>query len=519
MGAPAWSASRPLTGVSTLVRNAASSALERLVSAALTLVIVPVQVRLLGVDAYGLLGFIASLQVAFNTLDLGLGPTITREIAAATEGDRAHSRALIRTFAALYWSLAIVAAIALVSAAPWLAGRWLHAEALPRGTVTLAIRIVAFSILLRWPAALYAGAIAGAQRLDVVNAIRIGVSVVKLLGGLLVLVWSRSLVAYLVWLAVAALIEILCYMAASGRFVPAMSFGLGFSRGALRRVWRFSLHMNLISILVLVIGQIDRLTISRLLPIAALGVYAVAYNPVLILWVIQSIVTTALFPSLAQQINRRNPDAVLQQCAIATQLLMYLVCGLGAGFVFFGRDLLALWISDAMAARAAAPLAILTIGALENAMLAVPYTLSIAAGRTSAPLALYLVTAPCYVLVSLWCVHGWGIQGAAWAWAALNLWYLVVLPPLIRRQIPIEPFVPWMARQVLPFAATAFVIIGAAQIGARHFTAGRWAPLWWLAGGGLVYAGCASAFLDRRVWRQLQAWRRGDPAFQDAPPG
>jgi O-antigen/teichoic acid export membrane protein len=481
------------------------------------LIIVPVQVRLLGVDAYGLLGFLASLQVAFNTLDLGLGPTITREVAADMAGVHWHSRALIRTFATLYWCLAIAAAIALISLAPWLADHWLHAETLPRPTVTLAIRLVALSILLRWPASLYAGALAGVQRLDVVNVIRIGISVLKLLGGLVVLLYSRSLVAYLVWLAVVALTEIVCYMAASSRFVAAMSFGFEFSRGALRRVWRFSLHMNLISILVLVVGQIDRLTISRLLPIAALGVYSVAYSPVLILWVIQSIVTTALFPSLARQVNRGHPHDVLERCAVATQLLMYLVSGISAGFVFFGRDLLAVWISEAMAAQAAGPLAILTIGALENAALAVPYTLSIAAGRTTAPLTLYLVTAPCYVLVSLWSVHGWGIDGAAWAWAALNLWYLVVLPPLMRRQIPIEPFVPWCARHVLPFAATAFLAIGAADVGARHFAAGRRLALVWLAAGGLAYAGVASAFLDRHVWRQVQAWRRGDPAFPDAP--
>ena len=222
---------------------------------------------------YGLLGFIASLQVVFNILDFGLGPTIIREVAAGTVDGRAHNRALFQTFSGLYWSIALAAGFGLALAAPWLADRWLQAGALPAQTVILAIRLIAVSILLRWPVSLYAGAIAGVQRLDIVNAIRIATSVFKLLGGLLVLVLSRSLVVYLVWLAVAALAEVSCYVVMSARLVPGMSFRPGISRAVLQRVWRFSFHMNLISMLAVVFAQADRFAISRLLPLAELGFY------------------------------------------------------------------------------------------------------------------------------------------------------------------------------------------------------------------------------------------------------
>ena len=180
--------------MSPIIRNAASSIVERVISTVLTLIIVPLQIRLLGMEAYGLLGFVASLQVLFNILDFGLGPTIVREVAADTANTRAHSRALVQTFSALYWSLAVLGGLALALSAPWLAHHWLQVGALPVDTVILAIRLIAISIVLRWPVSLYAGAIAGAQRLDVVNVIRIAISMLRLLGGALVLVYTRSLV-------------------------------------------------------------------------------------------------------------------------------------------------------------------------------------------------------------------------------------------------------------------------------------------------------------------------------------
>ena len=294
----------------TIIRNAVSNVAERIITALLTLITVPIQVRLLGLEAYGLLGFVASLQVLFAILDFGLGPTVIREVAAGTAGTGRHSRALIQTFSGVYWSIAVVAKAFLVMSAPWIATHWLHPGALPTSTVVLAIRLIAISVLLRWPVSLYAGAIAGAQRLDAVNGIRIAMSALKLLGGLLVLLWFRTVTSYLLWLALSAIVEVACYMVVAVRLVPSFSLQPGFSLAALRRVWRFSLHMNVISVLSAVFVQTDRLLISRLLPIAELGVYSVAYSLAVGLSILQNVISTALFLPL----RSRSSDARLRRC-------------------------------------------------------------------------------------------------------------------------------------------------------------------------------------------------------------
>lgn len=504
--------------MSSLTRNVISNVIERAISTTLTLVILPFQVRLLGIEAYGILGFVASLQVLFSILDFGLSPTIIREVAGDTAGTRPQTRALFQTLGAVYWTIACATGFLLAASAPWIAKHWLRLEALPVQTVVLAIRLIAVSILLRWPVALYAGAIAGAQRLDVVNAIRIAMSVLKLLGGLIVLLYSTSLVAYLQWIAFAALVEVCGYMLASVRVLPHFSLRTRFSRSSLSQIWRFSLHMNFISLLAVLFVQGDRLIISRVLPIAELGFYSVAYSFASGLSMLQNVVTTALFPALVQQAVLKESIDIRRRCASAVQLLMYVSSGVACVLIFYGRDLLAVWISADTAAHSARPLAVLALGFMVSAAVAVPYTLAIAAGQTTMPLIVNLVAGAVYVPAVYWLVHTWGIDGAAWAWVGVNTCYVAVLLPLIRRGIPMDPFLSWCWRNVLPFVGTAVLAIGVSHVAARHFVA---APSWlyfgWLIAGAGAYALTALLFLDDTLHSRLTDWRRATMSFRKAP--
>lgn len=493
----------------TVVRNAVSNVAERVITAVLTVVTVPVQVHLLGLEAYGLLGFVASLQLLFGVLDFGLGPTIIREVAADTAGAGQHTRALVQTFSGLYWSIALLAGTLLSVSAPWIADHWLHLGTLPAGTAVLAVRLIALSVLLRWPVSLYAGAVAGAQRLDIVNGVRIAMSCLKLLGGLLILLWFRTVASYLLWLAGAAFCEVACYMVVAVRVVPNFSLRPAFSTAALRKVWKFSLHMNLISMMAALFVQADRLMISRLLPIVELGVYSVAYNLAAALSILSTVVTAALFPAFAQHVGEGTTNDARRWCTVATEIVMFLAAGAASGLVFYGDALIALWISPDASLRASRTAAILSVGFLTSAAVSVPYTLAVAAGHTSLLLAINLAAVLVYVPLLYWLVSHYGINGAAWAWVGLNAYYLTVMIPLIHRRMSLEPVGQWLLRRVLPFSAVGLLVVGGSRIVVRTVgVRGNWPLLVALLMAGVVYAIVAFPFLDASVGAYLQGWRR-----------
>ncbi len=86
----------------------------------MSLLLVPFYVRLLGVEAYGLIGFYATLQGSLRILDLGLSQTMNRQMAhyQAFPDKAGEARDFVRTIELGYWAVGHRDGAALVGAAP-----------------------------------------------------------------------------------------------------------------------------------------------------------------------------------------------------------------------------------------------------------------------------------------------------------------------------------------------------------------------------------------------------------------
>src|ERR1700730_2820055 len=116
--------------------------------ALMSLILIPVQVRVLGVEAYGLVAFLASLQILFSIFDFGLSPTITREVARDTTPERGRTHELLRSLSWVYWSIGLGLGVLLLLSAPWLASHWLHLGTLASDRAAAAIRLAALAVML-----------------------------------------------------------------------------------------------------------------------------------------------------------------------------------------------------------------------------------------------------------------------------------------------------------------------------------------------------------------------------------
>src|SRR5437879_8665624 len=96
---------------SNVVSNLASNGVVALMS----LLFVPVYIHVLGIEAYGLIGFFASIQVVFALLDLGLGADANRQLAKVSVDRQAKdtARQVRRTLEGLHWLSAVVRGLAM----------------------------------------------------------------------------------------------------------------------------------------------------------------------------------------------------------------------------------------------------------------------------------------------------------------------------------------------------------------------------------------------------------------------
>src|SRR6267378_8005452 len=115
-----------------LGRNLLAGLANSVWTALVGLAVVPLYLKYLGIEAYGLIGFFATTQALFQLLDFGLSMTINREVARRTaSGNSKDARNLLHTLAVIYWGIAGVIALVIAAMASLIAQHWLQSRHLP----------------------------------------------------------------------------------------------------------------------------------------------------------------------------------------------------------------------------------------------------------------------------------------------------------------------------------------------------------------------------------------------------
>ena len=94
-----------IPGMSPVKKNFVANLTGSGWSAILGLACTPLYVKFLGMEAYGLIGFYLTMNGVIQVLDLGLSPTMTREMArySALPEKAGEARDFVRTLEIGYW--------------------------------------------------------------------------------------------------------------------------------------------------------------------------------------------------------------------------------------------------------------------------------------------------------------------------------------------------------------------------------------------------------------------------------
>ena len=424
----------------------------------LNILVIPFQIRILGAEAYGLIGFMVSLQILLTVLDLGLSKTLNREIASDTTEERKFSRALVQTATAIYLGITILISVGLIFSADWLVSRWLRLETISISEAASAIRILAVWVVFYWPATLYNSILTGLQRLDVVNVVRVLTVTLVQGGGIVILLVHGGLQEFLIWIAVATCVSTVALILVCTRFSPWMSVVPRFSAEVVKRVWRFSLDINVITILAIIFTQLDRILIGRLLPLRMLGYYTLAYSLARGISVIQEFISSAMLPNLASIHARRSFEILHANYSKYSQALVYITTLPALLLIFYGPEVLGIWATPEAMEVAGPTLQLLAAGFLLNAAMSAPYTVSVAVGYTRTLLIVNLVAVIPYVVVLYYLILYAGILGAGVSWVLLGSYYFVAFLPLTERRIFNRTPFSWIKNNFAPFLLIGMVL-------------------------------------------------------------
>jgi len=469
----------------------------------LTLVAIPLQIRLLGAEAYGLIGFVASLQSILVVFDFGIPTTIIREVARDSSPNYGNSRDLVQTSHTIYWAVAGLFALIIFVGADWISQHWLTVVTLSPAYVAGGIRITAFYVLFTWPLNIYVGIFSGLQQLKLLNLLRAISVTATQLGGIIILLLKNDLYVFLYWMTFVSFINFVAHVYLSRRAMPGLKLGPRFSIPVIRHVWRFSFDMNVISTLSVVFTQADRLLISTLLPLNFLGYYNLAFNLTRGILALQAFFTSALLPALANNHSQGDEALLKLRYNKFAQLMIYVVALPSFALMFFGHIILTAWTSTDVVTYAYPVVVLLALGALLNTIVSAPYILSIAAGHSYIPLTINLVGVLIYVPVLYFLIIFGGIVGAAIAWVLINLYYTIVQIPWTQRRTLHENSSDYFAYNVLPFLALGGLFwVGNRLVGANLNSSSlqSWLIIMIIC---VLYVVIGFLFLDKTIQRSI----------------
>jgi O-antigen/teichoic acid export membrane protein len=428
---------------------------------------VPFYARHLGMAAYGLIGVFAVLQAAMNLLDLGITPTLNREMARSRAG--AHSagsiRDLLRTIEVLCAALTTLTIVLVWSSAGYLGGGWLRADDLPEIVVINSIKLMGLVLATRWLEQIYRGALQGLQDLVWLNAVQAVLATLRWGGAYLVLVYlSPTITAFFLWQGAVSLLTAATLVLRTYHVLPDHQGGGHFSLSALRPVSGFAAGMLLGALLTLLLTQADKLVISKLLPLKQLGYYTLASTVAGGLIQLMAPMNTAVYPKLTEQVTRRDHAGLARTYLAACEWMSIVLVPPALLLVFFPHPILLLWTGDqVLSTSVAALLALLASGTLCNGLVNLPYMLQLAHGWTSLSVRMNLVAVALMLPLTVWAVQRFGAVGAASVWLALNASYVLITAHIMHRIL--LPALKWrwytvaVARPLATGSAAAAILL------------------------------------------------------------
>lgn len=436
-----------------LKRNLIANYLGQVWVAIMSLAFIPIYIKYLGIESYSLIGLFALLQAWLILLDMGMTPTLIREMARFTGG--AHSaqsiRDLLRSIEVIAFGLAIFMASAIALSANWIATSWLQAESLPVGVVAEAFRLIGLVIAIRFMESIYRSSIIGLQRHVLYNVVNSVMATLRGLGAVGILVWiSTSIKAFFIWQGVVSIVTLIILMILTYTSLPRAERAGRFSLVAMRNIWRFAGGMVSITLLSLLLMQVDKILLSKLLSLKEYGYYTLVAIVAGGLYTIITPITQSFYPRLCELHAHNDQVGLINTYHKGAQFISVFAGSVAIVIIVFGETFLRIWTQDPeLAQRTKILLSLLMLGNLLNGLMAIPYHAQLAHGWTRLTIRINMIAIAIIVPAILWVTPRFGAEGTAWVWVSLNAGYVLIGVYFMYRRILVTEKWRWYIKDVL----------------------------------------------------------------------
>jgi len=427
------------------------------------LLLTPLYIRFLGVESYGLIGFYFSWIAIVGILDTGISAAAVREFAwlSARSLEKKKIPDLLRSLEIIYWGIILIVGLGILTGS-WFFGKdWFQTKDLSPQLIQHTLMLMSVSLVAQIPSGLYVSGLMGLQRQVECSGLLAVFGTLRGFGAVLVLWLIRpDIRLFFLWQIVICALQTGVIRWWLWRKIDFDRRPAKFSLGILHSVKAFAGGMILITTLSIIITQIDKMILSRVVSLEVFGFYMLAWAVASSLTRVATPLIQAFSPRFTELISKGDDEALAKHVHLASQLMSALVLPPAALIMFFAKPILFLWTGNQAVAAGASP--ILTVMLVGTALSISAYpALSVLYSKKY----LYPVIMTCFISLSVllpllvFAIARAGAIGAALCWGVYGLIIYIVYQIYGLQGIPKTGFFLSTFQDFFAPCASAFAVV------------------------------------------------------------
>lgn len=446
-------------------KNIIANIIGRFWSILANFLFIPTYIHFLGFESYSIISFTVVIAGLMAVFDAGLTATLSREFARA-DNSRAEKIRIFKTLESSYYLIIVLSIILLFSLSDIIAHNWLNLNTINPNKVSLFLKIISFDIGFQMLFSFYLGGLLGLEKQVKANLYQVGWGMLRN-GFVIIAIWIvPSLETFFIWQAVSTIIFTLLLLLALNKILIGQyrfDFKFNIERSVFKKVWLFAGGMLLISLVASFNTQMDKLAISKILPLESLGYYTIAVSLSMGIMVLVNPISIALLPRFTALYSDKKKDeasALFHKINLFVAILVFSVMAIMS---FFAKKIIWIWTGNTVLAHHAyiyVPIVAMSFSML--ALATIPYNIAIANGYTKLNNLLGLtslfVTLPGYWLAT----RQYGAMGAAVVFCVVQtIITLIYIYIINKKYLNAEKFSTLFIKQMLiPLVLSASIAFG-----------------------------------------------------------
>ena len=425
---------RKLLSSALLARNTVWNLSGKALPLLAGLVSIPIIIKGLGVDGFGLLSIAWMVVGYFSLFDMGLGQSLTKLVSERiARGENEQIGLLARTAQVMLLALGLAGGAVAAVSVPWLT-EYLKIPVHLQQEALQTLYILSISIPFVVNTSGLRGVLAAYQRFDLINVIQVFLGLWIFLSPLVVLHFSNRLSVVVFVLVLGRLVALCAYVVSCSRVTPIFH-DFTASRSAIKPILSLGGWMTVSNIIGPIMQYMDRFFIGAWISMSAVAYYTTCYEVVTKLSIFPQALMGVLFPAFSYALVQKRAYAA-QLVGRAINYLFLLIFPPVIFIVVFAHEGLTWWLGTKFADQGTLVMQWLAIGILLNTPAHIAFSLIQGDGRADWTAYLHLAELPLYLAALWWLTHSYGIAGAAFAWTARVTLDTAILFIMANRLLP-----------------------------------------------------------------------------------